>query len=350
MNNTLHDSEQDQLRAIHTMLASGHASVHLERHTFLLWGLSAAFLILAVPELFSRERFTDPFELLVWQNSFISLVLIGTGYLDYRWTHQRRHARDESLSFVQRQVTKVWWMLIALVVVINIGMNLYGGGSLFYGITLVLIGIGIYVHGLFSRQMLTWGGGLMMLLGLALLATTPEIEQQEWIAASAFGIGLPSLSILVNRTSVTTGRRELFLSLFWLGLVLSPASIAISLSSQTNYTGWPEVSLEDYLMGGPPRDGEGLIVTLPAGTQMPLNIKLKGDTFIPADQAVLRMQLIRPLSIPVSTGEVENRLRIGQGRWKSGYAYRIRDWRVTSRLSPAKGPEMDLSLKLQFEN
>lgn len=350
MNNPPQNSEQDQLRAIHTMLASGHASVHLERHTFLLWGLSAAFLILAVPELFSQERFTDPFERLVWQNGFISLVLIGTGYLDYRWTDQQRRARDESLSFVQRQITKVWWMLIALVVVINIGMNLYGGGSLFYGITLVLIGIGIYVHGLFSRQMLTWGGGLMMMLGLVLLVTTPEIEQQEWVAASAFGIGLPTLSILVNRTAVTTGRRELFLSLFWLGLVLSPASIAINLSSQTSYTGWPVVSLEDYLMGSPPRDGEGLIVTLPAGTQVPLKIKLEGDTFIPTNQAVLQMQVIRPVSIPVSAGEVENRLRIGQGRWKSGYDYRVRDWQVKSRLSPENGPEMELSLKLQFEN
>ncbi len=44
----------------------------------------------------------------------------------------------------------------------------------------------------------------MLLLGLALLATSSTIEYQEWIATSAFDIGLPSLSVLVNSTSVTT--------------------------------------------------------------------------------------------------------------------------------------------------
>ncbi len=349
MHSSLQNKGQNQLRAIQTMLASGHASVHLERHTFFIWGLAAAFLILFVPELFSRESFTEPFSRMLWQNSFISLVLIGAGVLDYRMTDQRRRARNESLSFVQRQLTKVWWMLIALIVVINIGMNLYGGGSLFYGITLVLIGFGIYIQGLFSRQMLSWGGGLIILLGLALLATSPEINLQEWIAASTFGIGLPTLSILVNRTSVSTGRRELLLSLFWLGLVLSPATIAINLSKQTSYADRPQVSLDDYLMSSTDHSGQDLIVTLPAGTQLPLHINLDGDTLIPVNQARLQMQLIRPISIPVSAGEVENRVRIDHGHWKPGYDYRVRDWQVTSKLSAENGPELNLSLKLQFE-
>ncbi|MEN8177392.1 MAG: hypothetical protein ABFS39_02100 [Pseudomonadota bacterium] len=349
MTTPLQNNGQDQLRSIHNMLASGHASVHLERHTFFLWGLSAAFLILFVPELFSQERFSEPFSRMLWQNSFISLVLIGAGILDYRLTAQRRRARDESLSFVQKQLTKVWWMLIALIVVINIGMNLYGGGSLFYGITLVLIGIGIYIHGLFSRQMLSWGGGLLILLGLALLATSPEINKQEWIAASAFGIGLPTLSILVNRTSVTTGRRELFLSLLWLGLVLSPATVAINLTNQISYADWPEVSLDEYLKGYGTQHDKGLILTLPAGTHVPLNIKLEGDTLAPINQTTLQMQVIRPVSIPIIAGEVENRVRIGEGRWKPGYAYRIRDWQVSSHLAAESGPQLNLSLKLQFE-
>ncbi len=349
-NASRHNAGQDQLRAIQAMLAAGHASVHLERHTLFLWGLAAAFLILLVPEFFSQERYSEPFARMFWQNSFISLILIGTGIIDYRLTHQRRRARNESLSFLQQQITKVWWMLIALIVVINIGMNLYGGGSLFYGITLVLIGMGIYIHGLFSRQMLTWGGGLMMLLGLTLLATSPEINEQEWITASAFGIGLPTLSILVNRTAVTTRRRELFLSLFWLGLVLSPASIAVNLTSQISYSDWPEISLHDYRADYGNQREKGLILMLPAGTRVPLNIQLEGDTLSASNQATLQMQVIRPISIPIIAGEAENRLRIGEGRWKPGHDYRIRDWRITSHLTPEQGPELNLNLKLQFEN
>jgi hypothetical protein len=278
------------------------------------------------------------------------MVLIGTGMLDYRLTQHRRRARDESLSFVQRQITKVWWMLVGLIVVINIGMNLYGGGSLFYGIALVLVGVGIYIHGLFSRQMLCWGGGLMILLGLVLLASSPEIDAQKWIAASAFGIGLPSLSILVNRISAGSGRRELFLSLFWLGLVLSPAGIAINLTQQIGHADWPEVSLEEYRNGYGADHAEGLILKLPAGTRVPLQIRLGGDTLTSEEPAILPMKLIRPVSLPIIAGEVENRVRIDQGRWQSGYDYRVRDWRVSSDLSPEKGPDLKLSLKLQFED
>lgn len=349
MDNSIQNHGRDQLHAIHAMLASGHASVHLERHTFVLWGLAAAFLILFVPQLFPPDHFTDTFSHMLWQNGFISLVLIGTGILDYRLTNRRRRARDQSLSFVQQQVTKVWWMLIALIVVINIGMNLYGGGSLFYGITLVLIGFGLYIHGLFSRQMLSWGGGLMLLLGLALLAASPEIAKQEWIAASAFGIGLPALAILVNRTAVTTGRRELFLSLLWLGLVLSPATIAINLTHRLSFADWPEVTLQEYRNDAAAAQDQGRIITLPVGTPVPLRIELEGDTLAPMNPPLLTLQVLRPISVPMIAGEVKNRVRIDDGRWRSGHDFRLRDWRVSGQLSAEQGPELNLKLKLLFQ-
>ena len=45
------------------------------------------------------------------------------------------------------QLTKVWWLLVGLIVVISIGMNLFGGGYLFYGIVLALMGLAFYIHG-----------------------------------------------------------------------------------------------------------------------------------------------------------------------------------------------------------
>ena len=48
-----HSGGGGQLRAIQAMLASGHASVRLERHTFLLWGWVAGGLILLVPHIFA---------------------------------------------------------------------------------------------------------------------------------------------------------------------------------------------------------------------------------------------------------------------------------------------------------
>ncbi len=42
MNSSSRQRGSAQLQAIQAMLSSGHASIRLERHTFILWGLSAA--------------------------------------------------------------------------------------------------------------------------------------------------------------------------------------------------------------------------------------------------------------------------------------------------------------------
>jgi len=339
-------SEENQIQAIQSMLAAGHTSIQLERHTFMLWGLAAAFLILAVPELFSQERFPVHSLRLISQNAFIIVVLLAVGYLDYRWTLEKRARLDETVSFVQRQITKVWWMLIALVVVINIGMNLYGGGSLFFGISLVLVGIALYVHGLFSRQMLCWGGGLLMAVGLALLAVSPSIQVQEWVAASAFGIGLPALSFMVGNTSTQSYRgAEVVLSTIWLALVLSPVAAAVAID-RGDFVQPREITLRDYLSGEPFEHTDPFAVALPAGTKIPVGIEITGDTLVPTEPTVITMQLTQPVSVFVEDGLAGKKFRVGQGRWKEGYEYRMRNWEVKGRMAPGREPELNLSLNL----
>lgn len=338
-----------QLHAIHAMLSDGHRSIRLENHTFFLWGLTAAFLILIVPELFSHQRFPDQSQRILFQNIFISVLLIGAGMLDYRWTRQKREARDESISFAQQQITKLWWMLIALVVILNIGMNVYGGGYLFYGITLILIGLGIYVHGLFSRQMLSWGGGLMIVLGLSLLATSPDISIQEWVGASAFGIGLPALALMVNKTCVTSLRREVVLSGIWFVLVLTPVVLAFNMLNRSSFDGWPQITYQDDLaMGLDERKNESRIVNLPAGTHVPVIVHIQGDVLKQLETTTIQMQTTRPVSIAIDDGEVQQMLRILDGRWKSALDYRIHDWVLKGALSSEGSPEVNLSFRLKL--
>lgn len=339
-----------QLQAIHAMLSSGHASVRMDRHTFVLWGLAAGGLILLVPHLFSPEQFPDHSQRMWLQNGFISLVLLGVGVLDVTWTARIRSRRDETLSFVQRQVTKLWWLLIALVVVINIGMNLYGGGYFFYGITLVLTGIGIYVHGLFSRQLLTWSGALQILLGLVMIAVSPEIDVQEWVAASAFGIGFPAFALMVDRTVERSVIKELMLSLGWLTLVLTPAFVAASLWQGHRYESWPHLTWEGYLQHADKANDEALVVTLPAGIYVPVSMHVTGDVLQPIEQpAPLMMKTTRPVDLAIDHGQVAGMMRIGEGEWRSGYDYRIERWDARGSLNPTEGPAIDLNMHVAFE-
>lgn len=351
MNSQTPTSSKAQLQAIHAMLSDGHKSICFETHTFLFWGVTAAFLILVVPELFSEHRFPESSQRMLFQNIFISVLLFATGVLDYHWTRKKRNASGKSLSFVQQQITKLWWMLVALVVVINIGMNIYGGGYLFYGITLILIGIGIYVHGLFSRQMLRWGGGLMIVLGLSLLGSSLNIDIQKWVAASAFGIGLPALAMMVNRTPETTLRREFIQSMIWFALVLTPTMIAVTLFDQSDFDNLPQISYQEYRANSLHQsDHSPLLVKLPTGMRIPLNVHIQGDALEQVGTTTIEMKTTQPVSVIVDAGEVQNQLRIGDGRWKSAYSYRVRDWKVKGSFSPNKRPELNLNFYLQFKD
>ncbi len=338
-----------QLQAIHSMLASGHASVRMERHTFVLWGVAASGLILLVPRLFSMELLPDHSQRMWLQNIFISFVLVSVGVLDAVWTSRVRQQRDETLSFIQRQVTKLWWLLIAMVVVINIGMNLYGGGYFFYGITLVLTGIGIYVHGLFSRQMLTWSGAMQILLGLVMIAVSPALYIQEWVAASAFGIGFPAFALMVDRTTERTAYREFLLSFSWLAMVLVPAFCAVAVWHGNRFEDWQRISWEAYQQGNI-GENEDVVMTLPQGVEVPVTIHIAGDLLQPVDQPLpLIMRTTRPVELAIEQGEVLGMIRIGEGEWRSGHDYRITGWDAKSRLSPLQGPSVDLKLKVEFE-
>ncbi len=339
-----------QLHSIQAMLSSGHASIRLERHTFILWGLAAGGLILLVPRLFSVELLGDTGQRMWAQNLFISMVLLATGIVDARWTAHARRRRDESLSFVQRQITKLWWMLIALVVVINIGMNLYGGGFFFYGITLVLTGLGIYVYGLFSRQLLTWSGALQILLGLVMIAVSPELHVQEWVSASAFGIGFPAFAWMVDRTSPRHGLKELALSLTWLALVLVPAAIAIQVFHGQRFDEWSQVVWRDYRESVNEMDAGRVVLQLPVGTEVPVAVHIAGDLLQPVTQpAPLIMRTTKPLELAFEDGVPLGLVRIGDGDWRSGYDYRVRLLDVEGRLSPEQGPSIDMQFQVNFE-
>ena len=343
---------KNRLEDIHSMLASGHRSIQLERHTLILWGIAAAVLILTVPVLFAPEYFNLRWHRGVAQNLFISAVLIAVGVLDYRLTRRVRSQRNESLSFVQRQLTKVWWLLVGLIVVINLGMNFFGGGYIFLAIVLLIAGLALYIQGLFSQQMLCWVGVMMMAVGLASVVLNVPHPEMKWFAASVFGLGLPAVGWLIRRPSAQwTMPRRLIISALWLGIVIAPASVAHQLTKNSQTPDLPMVSLQQYMSSSSSGTPNQQVVHLQAGTAIPINIDISGDVLDGTTTGTLVMTLSRDLELVVEDGQPKGRFRVGEGEWKNvRYNYRIRDFKKEVTITKEHGPEVNLQMRISTNN
>jgi hypothetical protein len=339
----------DQLNAIHAMMESGHRSVRLERHTLVLWGLAAAFLILVVRLIFTPERFPETLLRVLASNLFIAALLTAVGVIDFRLTRRARRQRDETLSFVQVQLTKIWWLLVGLIVLINLGMNFFGGGYMFYGVVFALMGIAFYVHGLFSQQMLAWIGVLLIGLGLGSVALNLPFVAMEWLAVFVFGLGFPLLALVLQRMPGNAGpTRRLGTTCGWLLLVLAPTVAAYHFSHASVPPEVSAVSLADYRHGA--TDGPQ-IVRLPAGTLVPFEIEVTGDILDGVATAVLPVRLAQNLDLSVNHGRPDGLFRVNAEHWKKAlYNYRVRDLKLQTTLAPERGPEVSVKLNISTHN
>jgi hypothetical protein len=341
-----------QMDAIQAMLASGHRSVQMERHTLVLWGLTAAGLILVATAIFTHERFPVTWIRAVATTSFLVTVLAAVAYLDFYLTRRHRNLRAESISFVQMQLTKIWWLLLGLIVVINLGMHFFGGGYMFYSLVLILMGLALYIHGLFSRQMLSFAGVMMILLGLLCIGLRLPFHLIQWLTVFCFGLGWPILGLSLNSSLLNRsgGYRALF-SLAWLLLVILP-TIAIQQWGKLEHVPAAQpITLVKYMQGSKPTTATKQVVTLPGGSTVALNVVVTGDVLSGSNTATLPMVLSQPLQISLQGTKPDGRFRVGDGPWKrTTYNYRVRDFSIVSTLDPVNGPQVKLKLYISTNN
>ena len=345
-------SAQSQLEGIHSMLASGHRSIQLERHTLILWGVAAAFLILAIPVLFAPEYFDLRWHRAVAQNIFMSVLLITVGVVDYKLTRRIRAQRNESLSFVQRQLTKVWWLLVGLIVVINLGMNFFGGGYIFLAVALSIAGLALYIQGLFSQQILCWMGVMMMVVGLASVALKIPHPEMKWLTASVFGLGLPAMSWLIHRPRTQwTLMRRLIVSVLWLAMVFAPAGVGYQLTKNSEAPNLPVVSLQQYMDESLSAAAKRQVVRLPAGTTIPINVNINGDILDGTTSGTLALTLSQDLELIIDNNKPNARFRVGDGVWKHRrYNYRLREFKNEMTVTKEHGPEINLQMRISTNN
>jgi len=342
----------EQIGAIHAMMASGHRSVHMERHTLIIWGLTAAGLILVGTAIFTPERFPVTWVRAISSTIFVATVLALVAYLDFYLMRRKRDLREESISFVQLQVTKVWWLLLGLIVVINLGMNFFGGGYMFYSLVLILMGLALYIHGLFSKQMLSLAGIMMILLGLATISLRLPFSLIEWLTVFCFGLGWPLLGLTLNLSVLThSWKHRIALTMGWLLLVTAPTIAAYKWSSLREAPATKSITLAEYLQQGEQTGMTEQVVVLASGSTVPLQVEVTGDVLTGSNVTTLPMVLSQPIEIAVKGSKPDGRFRVGDGDWKNFiYNYRLRDFSMVSTLDPKHGPLVKLKLHISTNN
>ncbi len=282
-----------QLDTIQSMLVRGQRNLRMERHSLVLWGLAGAGLFLSSDAVFTAEQIPDTTQrALVWLG-WIALVLGGAGWADWHLTGRVKAARDETWSFIHRQVVKLLWLLMGIGTLFTFATFFFGGAYMLCTVWLVMIGLALYVHGLFSEEVLEWAGGIIIAIGVAGLAARLPFETMKWIAASVFGLGLPMLSGLLDHGRARPFALRLAQAAGWTVLVLAAPLAGHRYASTLLPPEVPVTSLEAFRAG--PQLAGPRIVSLPAGTRVPVRVEVSGDLFRPAADAILPLTLDQPL-------------------------------------------------------
>lgn len=313
----------EQLQSIQSMLAAGHRSVRLERHSLILIGGVGGFVAGLTEYLITTERFPDLTQralvLLVW----LGIWLGGLSLVDHHLTQRARARRDETLPFAQAQITRAWWMLLGMGTLGSCAMFFYGGGSMVYGLWIVLLGLGIYLFGLFSRPLIEWIGLATILLGVVGLAAGLPYQMTHWLAASAFAVGMPLAGWLDRRQRDPAWAPRLWALLLWMVAVVGVALLMARLTAGSE-------ELPRLVPGE-------RVLRLAPGTPVALTLDLSGPLMGASPQAGLDMHLKLPVEVVLRDGEPDGRYRINSGPW-----HRIRDGMLglkIYRLKPGLGAD-----------
>ncbi|MCK9388254.1 MAG: hypothetical protein M0Q22_07650 [Sulfuritalea sp.] len=316
----------EQMQSIQAMLAAGQRCVELERHSLLLWGLVGGGLCAFTDLAINPERFPDKMQHAVALLLWLAGWLVAMSWIDHRLTRRARLSRRETLPFAQAQVTRAWWMLLALGVLGSFAMFFHGGGTMVYALWTVLLGLGIFIFGLFSRPLVEWIGLAAILLGIAGLSSGLSMNGARWLTASTFAIGLPFAGWLTARINDNgVGRRALAVAL-WLAVVIAPALVAAR---------WlPVVAAPSAATA---------TLRLPAGSVVPLHVDMDSTLIAIAPEASLPLRVARDTEVALRDGQPDGRYRFDNGPWHAMQdgALFLRIDRIRPQLSAGK-PEIRL--------
>lgn len=288
----------NQLQSIQAMLTAGQRCVHLDRHSLLLWGFIGGGLCGFTDQVLTPERFPDLTQravaLLLWLGFWFGLMAT----VDYVLTHRLRSAREETLPFAQQQITRAWWMLLAVGILCSFAMFFHGGGAMIYALWAVLLGLGMFFFGLFSRPLIEWIGLATILIGAGALAAGVPMLCAQWLTASCFAIGLPLAGCLVSRVDDRSVPKRVAALVFWLVAVVGAGMGVARLSP----------GMEEPVADAPQ-------MTFEPGVAVPLRVEMEGSLVSVAPDITLPVVVRRKVQVALKDGQPDGRYRIEDQAW-----------------------------------
>lgn len=324
-----------RLNSIHAMLAAGHRCVRVERHTLLLLGGVGGLLSASTESVVSAQHFPDinvrAFVLLAWLGVWLGGMII----VDHMLTSRSRARNDEAMPFAQAQITRAWWMLLAIGVLCSFAMFFYGGGRMIYGLWIVLLGLGMFLFGLFSRLFIEWVGTVTVLLGIAALAAGLSYEGTRWLTTACFAIGMPLAAWLDARLERAGPVLRALALLLWIAAVVSP----VALLRQAARLEAPVAARVTLAQAS---DRADAVVALPAETRVALRIALDSPLLRAVPGSTCAFTLKEPLDVELRNGRASGMFRVAGGAWSDAArgALYLSISHLASRLG-RRGPEID---------
>lgn len=335
----------EQLNAIHSMLATGHRNLRMEQHSLWLWGIAGGSLFALSDSILTQAQIPDvPTRAASWL-VLLALVFGGVGIADWHLTQKVKTARDEVWSFIHRQIMKVWWLLITIGSLLTFAMFFFGGGYMVCSAWIVLVGLGLFIHGLFSDELLEWAGGAMLMIGILSLSFNFPFQAMKWIAASMFAIGMPTLTFMTYQPHPAW--LKLLRLLAWVLLILLPPLI-FHRYFMISTPDAEVVSLRDFQAQH--RIPESQVVTIPENTVIPVHIQVSGDIFQHNPDLILPLTLAKPMEIVMKNGKPTRQVRFSGNSWQTSVeaGWISIPW-IQAEITPATGPQFKANLTINLQ-
>jgi hypothetical protein len=342
---SMHPGTHSRLTALQNLLVAGHRPIQMRPGSLMRWGWAFALLawttdpLLRLPQLQGQPAFQAAVAML-WLGTGIGL----TAYLDWRAIQSAAMQAEETLPFVQLQVSKVWWLLLVAGVLYTGSTFFFGGAYQVYMVWLALVGLGLFLHGLFSQELVEWAGAAIFLLALLVLISGLPLAWHRPLVISASGIGLPLLGWLLHRRAASPPNTARLMACV-MGLLFAsilPAMAAMQWSQRLALPqDIPVYSRQALLQLGddPGQWPRYLALHLEAGTPIDLKLDIQGNLLKSTSQgAHLTYTIAQDMDLLLIDGKLSHHVRRNGQDWNDSAGWlRITQLDLVPDLSQASG-------------
>lgn len=330
---------------LQNLLMAGHRPIQMRPGSLVRWGWAFAFLAWS----------TDP--LLRWLalqgqvalQAGVAVLWLGAGmgltaWLDWRAVQAAASEAHETLPFVQMQVSKVWWLLLAAGVLYTGSTFFFGGAYQIYMVWLALVGLGLFLHGLFSQELVEWAGAAVFLLALlVLLSGLPPVWHRPLVISTS-GLGMPLLGWLLHRRAMPVPNlaRAMVCVMGLLAASVLPAMAAVQWSQKLALPSDIPLYTQKTLLqlgGDPVRWPRYVALHVDAGTPIELKLDIEGGVLKPAPNGTrLTYTVAQDMDVLLIDGKLSHHVRLAGQDWQDSAGWlHITQLDLTPDLSQASG-------------